>query len=1101
MNRVIYILILLLAATSCVSEVFPSHDMEDVPEGYVRIEFTATAVDPKKVDTRAVDPDGIDVNNMTLFCFNEFGLFISTETATIVQHTAVEGISDSGTYSAVIPNHTQIIHFLANHSEGLYDESNFPGQTESMVIANMEGGSGMLVYWSRFQMNADSDKNITEQLSELKYTIAGTTYSGVKLIRNQAKITIDDWGTDPATNPEFVVTGFRTVNIPAFGTVAPHHPQYHFKIVNEWETLEDFVTLPDNQALMSDIVDINTKNEDFIFETENSGDRLVSVIIKGHAPDQTSDDDKYYRIVLQHSDGTNFMIRRNHNYNIRITGMLTYGQNTFEEALNAPASNNAWISIDEWVNEITDGVQTLSVDKTSYVLASDEYAGTNWSFSYRYTRNGSGDSVGPDVTWLENNIAYDAITNDYNTTTGEGKVTLRFYPMYEGNEQQVGSLLIKRGQLQRKVSIYIIRTQKFTPSWISSQVFGVADENVTLMFTVPETCPESLFPFTVLVSANHLDIRSESGQQLPVYIKGEQGYFGQDWEGINYKYAYTVTAPGKHRLHMQSILKHEENDTEEVHLEADFFETITKTVVFRGHNYEHRRIYVNGLHEHDFSYAQDEELYYILVPQKKAAPIMFNVELQRRASDDSYVAIDHAADPESDGWHRNGRDEFLIYTKYLSIYDDYFSGNEGRYDVIRDNFWEVEAMPVREELWSTNGRVMAFRTHSYDNSDAYGYGLQTDGNYNVYMLTNASSGHDVIRISANNDSSGYVFESDRSGNPYSGMYDGNEYRSVIFDLGRFRPFRFAAQICVSEADGSNPELIPASSELMSNAVNKDQEEVADDVYFSYKPGQRVDLMLDVTSFKGSTGRSVHPFGERFGDDFEIYIDAPMLEIDYGRIPDNWLASRNPLLKVDKLRKDPSVDGRFIYNVDSLRTVEREFGFAPAHNTDDSVVGFDDFGAVVPYTEDQSGERKLLPFKKSSITSGGDITISTNKDKVVFWDKTFHVDTRNMMGRIAYKRNGQLIPVPRDAFIAFVRMRTGARIGVVTIQQDGIFELNLREEYRFEWKDDPIDFYYKDPDGNVYSWVYEVDGEQVDTDLDFLYEIIEKDEMIVLTKSE
>ena len=107
----------------------------------------------------------------------------------------------------------------------------------------------------------------------------------------------------------------------------------------------------------------------------------------------------------------------------------------------------------------------------------------------------------------------------------------------------------------------------------------------------------------------------------------------------------------------------------------------------------------------------------------------------------------------------------------------------------------------------------------------------------------------------------------------------------------------------------------------------------------------------------------------------------------------------------------------------------------------------------------------------------------------------------MMGRIAYKRNGQLIPVPRDAFIAFVRMRTGARIGVVTIQQDGIFELNLREEYRFEWKDDPIDFYYKDPDGNVYSWVYEVDGEQVDTDLDFLYEIIEKDEMIVLTKSE
>ena len=481
MKRILSILIIVLAVTSCVRENFPAPDHEDVPDGYVKIEFAAAAVDPVRVDTRAVDPDGIDVNNMTLFCFNEFGLFISTETATIVQHTSVEGISDSGTYSAVIPNHTRIIHFLANHSEGLYDDTNFPGQTESMVIANMEGGSGMLVYWSRFQMDDSSGKPIGDQLAELSYTIAGEEYKGVKLIRNQAKITIDDWDTD-----RFVVTGFRTVNIPAFGTVAPHHPQLHFNVIDDWESMEEFITLPDNQALMSDIVDINTKSEDYIFETENSGDKLVSVIIKGHAAGKTAADDKYYRIVMQHSDGTNFMIRRNHNYNIRITGMLTYGQDTFEAALTSPASNNAWISIDEWVNEITDGVQTLWVDKTSYVLGSDQYAGTDWSFSYKYTKNGVGDTVAPEVTWLDNNVAYETITNEYNTSTGEGKVTLRFYPMYEGNEQQVGSLMIKHGQLQRKVTMYVIRTQSFTPSWISSQVYGVSDEIVTLMFTVPE---------------------------------------------------------------------------------------------------------------------------------------------------------------------------------------------------------------------------------------------------------------------------------------------------------------------------------------------------------------------------------------------------------------------------------------------------------------------------------------------------------------------------------------------------------------------------------------------------------------------------------------
>ena len=535
MKRIIYILTLLLILLgSCVREDFDIPQIVDVPEGYTKITFQATvASSTVDVDTRAVDPDGLDINNMTLFCFNESGLYISSEEATLVAGSKNEdGISESGKYTATVPSHTHIIHFLANHSSGLYDETDFPGQTESMVVANMEGGSGMLVYWSRFVMDATSDKTISQQLQEVTYKIGSQTYRGVKLIRNQAKVSIANWETD-----KFVVTGFRTVNIPAFGTVAPHHPNLKFDLVEDWEDTEEFVTLPNNQTLMSDISDINTKPADYIFESENAGDKLMSVIIRGHAKGQTEANDKYYRVVLQNIDGSNFMIRRNHHYQIQITGMLTYGQDSFEKALTSPASNNAWISIDEWVNEISDGVETLWVEQTSYVLSSDIYAGTDWSFPYKYTKNRVGDSVAPTVTWIDNNVAYSNITNNYNKSTGEGSVTLRLYPMYEGNEQQIGTLLIKHGKLQRKVTIYIIRTQKFTPSWISAQVYGVAEEHVTLMFTIPETCPDALFPFTVLISVNHLDVRSESGQQLPVYIKGEEGYFGADWEGINYKYA------------------------------------------------------------------------------------------------------------------------------------------------------------------------------------------------------------------------------------------------------------------------------------------------------------------------------------------------------------------------------------------------------------------------------------------------------------------------------------------------------------------------------------------------------------------------------------
>ena len=1115
MKRLLYILTFFMtfAAVSCVQENFPQQETEQVREGYMKIEFAANIADPTSVTTRAVDPDGLDVNNMTLFCFNEFGLFISTETAKLVRHVNVEGISDSGVYSAEIPSHTRIIHFLANHSEGLYDETNFPGQTESMVIANMEGGSGMLVYWSRFEME-DNGKNMHTQLSELNYTIAGKTYEGIKLIRNQAKISIADW-----TTSYFIVTGFRTVNIPAFGTVAPHHPQEHFHIVDNWESTEDFITLPNDQSLMSDIVDINTKTEDYIFETENSGDRQVSVIIKGHNAGET--EDKYYRIVMQREDGSNFMIRRNHNYNIQIPGKLTYPSNTFEDALVAPATNNAWISIDEWVNELTDGTRTLWVEKTSYVLASDQYAGTDFVIPYKYTEGNTGASTAPEITWIDNNVAYDNIGNKYNTSTGEGTITLRLYPMYDGNEQQVGSFIIKHGKLQRKITVYVIKTQHFTPSWISTQVYGVSKEHVTLMFTIPETCPEALFPMTVLVSVNHLDVRSESGQKLPVYVKGEEGYFGKDWDGINYKYALTVSEPGKHRLFMRTILEHKDTDIEPVHLEAEFFETITKNVLFSAKEKDHYRVFVDDLHEYHASYAADEKLYYLLVPQKKASPLLFTLDLQQRQSDGTYKNFDHSLNEDT-----NKYDEFLIYTKTLSFYDDYFNYDPSIYEEIKNLAWEGEITLINQDTWSTNGRVMAYRTlnSSVDGLDN-DFGLQPDGSYNLYMLTNSTYNKDVVRVASNNKHSSHVFEKDPAGNLYGNTtYQGNEYRSVIFDVAHYRPFRFAAQVQVADENGNDQTITPASDDLLSNEFHGDQEENIDEVMLSYKPGQQVDILIDITSFKGSDNRSVHPFGELFGEEFEVYIDAPMLEIDHARIPSHWKAANNSTLKADKLRPDPSVPGRFIYTVSKKRSDERKFGYAPAHHKDEADFLYDNYGGVLSNSDwlqyqkenggnlvkgngeiNQDGERKLLPFKKTSITSKGDISITSNKDKVVFWDKTFKVKTQHMKGVLKYMKDGVEIFVPDDAFVAFVRLRTNARIGVVTLNPstggDGEFELNLRDEYRFEWNDDPIDFYFTDKDGKVYNFNYTVGDEKKSVDLDLLYTLLENETPIVLTEKQ
>ena len=60
----------------------------------------------------------------------------------------------------------------------------------------------------------------------------------------------------------------------------------------------------------------------------------------------------------------------------------------------------------------------------------------------------------------------------------------------------------------------------------------------------PLKVPEILYPFPVLVTVNSLDVRAASGMQLPVVRKGNDGWFGADYENHDYKYEYIVTGPG-----------------------------------------------------------------------------------------------------------------------------------------------------------------------------------------------------------------------------------------------------------------------------------------------------------------------------------------------------------------------------------------------------------------------------------------------------------------------------------------------------------------------------------------------------------------------------
>ena len=52
-----------------------------------------------------------------------------------------------------------------------------------------------------------------------------------------------------------------------------------------------------------------------------------------------------------------------------------------------------------------------------------------------------------------------------------------------------------------------------------------------------ESCPQELLPLRVLISTNDLDVRHESGMDLPLVFKGRRGYGELDNEW-GYKYVY-----------------------------------------------------------------------------------------------------------------------------------------------------------------------------------------------------------------------------------------------------------------------------------------------------------------------------------------------------------------------------------------------------------------------------------------------------------------------------------------------------------------------------------------------------------------------------------
>ena len=466
--------------------------------GFKSIEFVVSVPDMAKVDTRAVDPDGGGVQQMTIFCFDENSLFISTVTVDLAPDAGNPSLS--GRFKVKVPDHTAVLQLVGNQNLTYFREDNYRGMSEVDVMAALEASAGRMIYWARETIESLPTHN--------------TADNPVMLLRNQAKITLNI----DSSKTNFAQKGWIVVNSNAFGTVAPYSPDHGGFVAPTIEA--PFVTLPENRAKLGDFLDVRTNPEEYIFETENSEADPIDFILKGS---QDGGEDLYYRISFIDEQGNNVKIMRNHHYTVNVVGRLYYGQSSFEEALTAPATNNVWVSISDNIAEVQDSDYRLSVEKTSVVIGENDFPTPN-SYYLHYTLESLGGDplTAAEVSWMEgNNVAATSFSHNFDTTTGVGTIIIALNPM--GEEQlREGTLFVKKGRLSRKIKVVTVKEQTFVPAWITTNIYGgTTGENVTMMFTIPDNCPVELFPMKVLVSVDALDIRNSSGMKLPIIRQGD----------------------------------------------------------------------------------------------------------------------------------------------------------------------------------------------------------------------------------------------------------------------------------------------------------------------------------------------------------------------------------------------------------------------------------------------------------------------------------------------------------------------------------------------------------------------------------------------------
>ena len=515
-----------------------------------------------------------DVEKLYLFVFDENHRFVQRATAQLTSGDRTPGAETHmpGGKTAVLDNRVRnfsvkllatsrkrIIHFVAN-----YDMP--ANRQEDYLLKDMDEGQfmsglqaqylGKPTLWRAFSFNGLSATSFNNRVFHL--------------LRNQAEVQLV-----MAPNVNFELSGFCLHNAPRRGTVAPYvakqelsntEPDEHYR-----DVLYSFPTTPDEPTLTSDknVYDVLSANGDIspegwktnksniaLFEYRNSEadrDKQVSVIMYGRQRvNGRLERSGYYKIDLKEDVevGGNYVgsdpydIVRNHLYKVTVTNVANKGYETLQQALDAPAGNNIFASVElQDYPQISDGKYKLDVGKTEVILTKPSTFETNISFVK--VGQESNNLLGNVNVYYKRKPVATVFNNDpyiQSASFSNGKLTIVTRNPYPPQRKSYKFLVVgdnkdanNPSRILRTINVTLRQPYQFNASLTNSSGQTSAQGNLMeLSFDVPGSIPAQLFPYTVLIEAKGLTPLKDdyTNQNIKLVIRNKKIY-----------YEYTVVTP------------------------------------------------------------------------------------------------------------------------------------------------------------------------------------------------------------------------------------------------------------------------------------------------------------------------------------------------------------------------------------------------------------------------------------------------------------------------------------------------------------------------------------------------------------------------------